>query len=280
MDRRCCGKGWRGRSRYGLAVLFAFIITAALCMPDAGERFPVAGEKVKSSAGSSIDYSHTDQGYILVKQKKTSKKIKVRVSKDGVTLPEYDLAGDGEYDAIPLQLGSGKYSVRFFLQTSGKSYTANAAFTVNATLEDENIAFLYPSQYVWYTAESLAVAKSNELCQGLSTETAKVQAIADYITRNVLYDFFFAMSVKSGYLPDVDATLTTGKGICFDYAALFACMLRVQDIPCRLVIGDAGKNYHAWNNVLIDGQWRFYDLTYESMGAKIDESQYAVERFY
>ena len=275
-----CGGGWHMRPRHGLVVVFVFLLTVALCLPDAAHRYPALGDKVRSESGSTIDYSHADQGYIMVKQNPTKKKIKIRVAKDGVTLPEYDLNGNGEYEVLPLQLGSGKYSVRFFIQTSGKSYSANASFSVTANLENENVSFLYPNQYVWYTADSLAVAKSNELCEGLTTDKEKVEAIANYITRNVLYDFFFAMTVKAGYLPDVDNTLTKGKGICFDYASLFACMLRVQDIPARLVIGDAGKTYHAWNTVLIDGQWRFYDLTFLSTGAKIIESQYAVERFY
>lgn len=262
------------------AVLFALLLTVALCYPDATERFPQSGEKISKSSGSYLDYSNADQGYIMVKQNATKKKVKVRVTKGNVSLPEYDLNGQGEYEVLPLQLGSGKYTVRFFIQTSGKQYSNNATFSFTAKLENEIINYLYPNQYIWYTADSLAVKKSNELCAGLTSDKEKVDAIASYITRNVLYDFFFAMTVKSGYLPDVDHTLTTGKGICFDYAALFACMLRVQDIPCKLVIGDAGKVYHAWNSVLINGEWKFYDLTYVSTGAKIIESQYAVERDY
>ena len=45
--------------------------------------------------------------------------------------------------------------------------------------------------------------------------------------------------------------LQTGKGICFDYAALTAAMLRSCDIPCKLQIGYAGDIKHAWINVYI-----------------------------
>ena len=37
--------------------------------------------------------------------------------------------------------------------------------------------------------------------------------------------------VKSGYLPDVDKVFTENTGICFDYAAVMATMLRTQAIP-------------------------------------------------
>ena len=39
---------------------------------------------------------------------------------------------------------------------------------------------------------------------------------------NISYDEEKARTVESGYLPDVDETLESGKGICFDYAALNA----------------------------------------------------------
>ena len=66
---------------------------------------------------------------------------------------------------------------------------------------------------------------------------------------HVSYDKAKAESVTSGYLPDVDETLETGKGICFDYAVLTAAMLRSQNIPTRLEIGYSGDVYHAWISV-------------------------------
>ena len=45
--------------------------------------------------------------------------------------------------------------------------------------------------------------------------------------------------------------LETGKGICFDYAALTAAMLRSRDIPCKLQIGYAGTVKHAWISIYI-----------------------------
>ena len=57
--------------------------------------------------------------------------------------------------------------------------------------------------------------------------------------------------MESDYLPDVDETLRSEKGICFDYAALMAAMLRSQKIPTRLEIGYAGTTYHAWISTYI-----------------------------
>ena len=39
-----------------------------------------------------------------------------------------------------------------------------------------------------------------------------------YVTEHITYDYDKADSVEAGYLPDVDETLQSGTGICFDYA--------------------------------------------------------------
>ncbi|MCI9382900.1 MAG: transglutaminase domain-containing protein, partial [Lachnospiraceae bacterium] len=83
------------------------------------------------------------------------------------------------------------------------------------------------------------------------------------------------------YLPDVDATLQERKGICFDYSALFAAMLRAQDIPVRLAIGYVQPDniYHAWNQVYLDGEWVWMDSTFGPESAYTEEN-YTKERQY
>ena len=53
----------------------------------------------------------------------------------------------------------------------------------------------------------------------------------------------------------MDVILQEKKGICFDYAALMATMLRSQNIPAKMEIGYAnmeeGAVYHAWLSVYI-----------------------------
>ena len=101
---------------------------------------------------------------------------------------------------------------------------------------------------------------------------------------NIQYDFDKAASVQSGYLPDIDETLNTKKGICFDYAALMTAMLRVQRIPTKLVVGYTGNLYHAWINVYLEGQgwvdniiyfdgtsWKLMDPTFASSGNQSQE---------
>ena len=57
-------------------------------------------------------------------------------------------------------------------------------------------------------------------------------------------------------MPKVDETLEEKKGICFDYSAVMATMLRTQNIPTRMMIGyvslPSGSLYHAWISVYIE----------------------------
>ena len=88
-----------------------------------------------------------------------------------------------------------------------------------------------------------------------------------------------ALLYYRGTLPDIDGCYASKTGICQDLAALAACMLRVQGIPTRLMIGYAGKMYHAWNTVIINGEEVLYDPTLE-LSAIDSGLTYTVERYY
>ena len=91
--------------------------------------------------------------------------------------------------------------------------------------------------------------------EGYSTEhTRQLISIADNddTIQNISYDEEKAQNVSYGYLPNVDDTLASGTGICFDYAALMTAMLRSQNIPTKLEVGYSGDTYHAWISTYVD----------------------------
>ena len=166
-----------------------------------------------------------------------------------------------------------------YQNVSGNQYAPILSGNVSAQLTDEFAPFLRPNQYVNFTENSKAVAKGAELCQGITDNLKKVEKIYNYVVNNLTYDTQKAASVQSGYLPNVDAVMDSGKGICFDYAALMASMLRSQEVPCKLVVGYTGDVYHAWINVwseedgwvegliYFDGKvWKLMDPTFASSG--------------
>ena len=120
---------------------------------------------------------------------------------------------------------------------------------------------------------------SEELCANLTTDEEKLEAVRDFMTRGFVYDYVRALTGPGSYLGDVDGCFETRMGLCQDLAAVAACMLRVQGVPTQLVIGYADNNYHAWNNVCIDGEYRRLDVTAVLSGFSKDVV-YTAERYY
>ena len=207
-----------------------------------------SGVAVKKSGSAVIDYSNAADGYVMVQYTgKSSKRLKVQV-KGPATTYTYDLAA-GVWEVFPLSDGNGSYKVTMFKNISGTKYSTELSASFKLELKDEFSPYLYPNQYVNYSAAPNTVAKAQELVKGKETALEKVAVIYDYVVKSLAYDYDKAATVKSGYLPVLDNVLAAKKGICFDYASLMTGMLRSQGVPCKLVVGYAGGAYHAWINV-------------------------------
>lgn len=261
------------------ALLLGLLAASLLSVPSLAQvRTPQAsGTTVFSNGSAVIDASNASQGYVMVKYSGGTSRIKVRISKG--TEYTYDLNTAGNYEVFPLTEGSGTYTIKVFQQVQGTSYAQVMSQTVTANIGYSQSPFLYPNQFCNFNANSAVVAKAAELTGGIADPLAKVQAVYRYAIDHISYDYQKAASVQSGYLPVPDATLASGKGICFDYAAVMTSMLRSQDIPTKLVIGYTGGTYHAWVSVYLTGQgwvdniiyfdgtnWRYMDPTFASSG--------------
>jgi len=253
-------------------------------------QLPVAsGTAVQKTDRAAIDYSNTKDGYIMVNfTAATDKRIKVRVQgpRFATTKVNYDYdITPSMWTTIPLSDGNGTYKVTVYEHTGkGNSYATVTSLTTSVTLTDEFAPFVRPNQYVNYANATNTIAKAKELVGSETDPLKKVEKIYNFVVQNLTYDKSKASTVKSGYLPVLDSVLSEKKGICFDYAALMAGMLRSQGVPCKLVVGYAGSAYHAWINVWsaedgwIDGAiyfdgsvWQRMDPTFAS-SSKSSES--------
>lgn len=226
-----------------------------------------------------IDASNTALGYIMVKYTGTSKKVKIQLTLSGSATYNYN-ANPGSYDVFPLTAGSGSYTVNVCENISGTSYAIAFTKQFSVALKDGTSQYLYPNQYVNFSGDSAAVKKGAELTRGISSKLSMVSNIYNFVIGNVKYDKTFAQEVQNGghtgYIPSPDKTLSTLKGVCFDYAVLMTAMLRSQGIPARLEIGYVSGNVkHAWISVYLtesgwingiiqfDGKsWKLMDPTY------------------
>ena len=212
---------------------------------------PVAsGTNVLKNSAAAIDVSNTSDGYSMIRYLGNgTSRLKVLITGPSGITYNYNLTTSGEYEVFPFSDGNGSYKIGVYQNVSGTSYSTLYSTTVNVKLTDEFAPFLLPNQYVNYTPDTLVVQEAAKLCAGETELSAKLGKMYDWVVKNYKYDYKLASTVKSGYLPVLDTIYEKKSGICFDYASTLTAMLRSQDIPTKLVVGYAGKAYHAWINV-------------------------------
>jgi hypothetical protein len=115
------------------------------------------------------------------------------------------------------------------------------------------------------------------LTQPFTYETGKARAIFTWMHYNIRYDTqsFFAGTVKPA---TPESTLSSGLAVCDGYAGLFVDIAEKAGLQAYKVSGH-GKGFgyrdlapgepvpklstnHAWNCVLMDGEWRLLDATW------------------
>ena len=111
--------------------------------------------------------------------------------------------------------------------------------------------------------EALAQQVLEETVTADMTTAEQALALYAYLTENVRYDFrYYSQPTEMPY----DSLTAYGAlhdhlAICGGYAQAFQLLLEQAGIPCVTVNGKLGSEYHMWNLVQIDGQWRYFDPT-------------------
>ena len=289
-------------------LLFGILLAGCGNSPSSDEEPPVysparvltpeaPGKKTLGSSPLILDISNQDQGYLTAESDSDDSRMNIQLTAPSGVVYSYFLEPD-EQTVLPFSEGSGEYLITCYQQVDGNQYAALYTETLTIKLQNEFLPFLYPNQYVDFSSKSKACKLAASLVKEDMTDIDILKTFYAYVTSHISYDYDKADSVEAGYLPDVDDTLSTGTGICFDYAALTTAMLRSQDIPCKLQIGYSGDVKHAWIDVYIRGRgwetkavsfdgdtWKLMDPTFDanSDGDEAiqeyigDESNYTVQ---
>ena len=120
------------------------------------------------------------------------------------------------------------------------------------------------------------VALADEICADCDTDEEKVKAIYKWMTHNFEYDYESEPIIQ--YF-NVRKTIKTQKGICYDFAHLFAALCRGQKLSCYVVDGDKRDNaqyHHTWNRVYFNGSWWNLDITFDIVQTKTQEELYGI----
>lgn len=251
-------------------------------------RIPVAdGSKTLGNTDITIDISHVDEGYIMAAYHGNAPQVNVQITGPDHVAYLYYISQKDTYTAMPLSSGEGTYLIDLYEQMDGDVYSHLLSEVLEVNLNNAFMPFLYANQFVDFTEDSQAIQKGNELARDCASDLEITANIYNYVVSHTSYDYDKAAFVTSPYYPDVDETLRSHKGICFDYAALMCAMLRTQGIPCKLNIGYAGDIYHAWISVYLQSvgwvdhlisfngkDWSIMDPTFASSnGGSFDPSK-------
>lgn len=207
------------------------------------------GTQVFSGEGYRIDISNASEGYISACYTGSCPKNKFQITQPDGTTYTYNL--HDEMEVFPLSSDSGTYQVGIFENVQKNQYSKLAIESFDVTITNTFGAYLYPNQYVQFQEENDAIQLGQQLAYSANSDLDVVSNVYNYLITHITYDTEKAETVESGYLPNIDDTLASGTGICLDYAAVMASMLRSQRIPTHLEVGYAGQAYHAWISTYI-----------------------------
>lgn len=172
-----------------------------------------------------------------------------------------------------LRSGPGKYSVKIYACTPHQN-TCNYVTEFNLENRDtRDGSFLFPTQMVQSTSPTL-VELARKITENAKTDREKASAIHQWVAENILYDVSAYFSKEYQEMSwDALTVLDRRKSICAGYSYLTAALHRAVEIRAKVVVGVANSDKtfqsneecnHAWNEVLIDGEWLPMDTTWDA----------------
>ena len=161
-------------------------------------------------------------------------------------------------------------------QQAGTAYQYTIAYVANT--ED--------SDTIWFTTAAQEKALDDcirntilpQLSLGGKTTYQKVQAIYNWITANVKYDYSHMNDPTYLLQYSAYAAAVQKKAVCQGYANLFYRLANDAGVDCRIITGKAynsdGTADHAWNIVRMDdGKYYCLDATWDA-GLKPENYEY------
>lgn len=237
-----------------------------------------------------LQEDYTQQGVIdLFYNAGTNKKVKVVISM-GRERYTYDIKDDTKYIYFPLQLGNGEYKIEIYENVKEDKYKKVHSNEIRINVKDNRLVYLNTIQLVDWQKDKDAIILAEDLIRIekikryedkhdepyteadleaiVLTDIERIEAVYLYVVQNIRYDYSKLTELTNDYIPDIDDVFDEKEGICYDYSAILASMLRSLEIPTKLIKGYTTTTsvYHAWNEVYVEDEnrWIIVDTTYDS----------------
>ncbi len=215
-----------------------------------------------SNAAGSFEVASIDSSHLRIDSVAYGSNMRIMVEKGA---EKYFYSMNSTQENIPLQLGDGVYTVKLLKNIDGNRYQVLGTSEMNISDWDKDV-YLTSSQPVYWEGQAAMEELSAVLFDGTETDYQKVLKAYNHIVNNIQYDYDKINRINNSYIPEIDETIQSGQGICYDYSALFAGLMRSQGVPAKLVKGYAKgiDVYHAWNEVFVNGNWITIDTTFDA----------------
>lgn len=206
--------------------------------------------------------------------------------------PEY-LTEDEIYDILCTQLGAFKTEIDLG-GSAKKTELAAAAGRVRA----DHPEYFWTNAFKWqtfgsdtvityYMSDDYEASDIPEMYSKLEKAADDIAAeipddISDYEKTVLAHDVIIDLteydtdgrdSGTFGLWSTAYGCLLDGKAVCSGYACAFKMIMDRKGIECGMVSGTGKNENHAWNYVLLDGQYYWIDLTWDDPVSQEGESQ-------
>lgn len=242
---------------------------------------PVSGQAKATTAVVGYDGAITVRYY-----SESANSFKVSFTCNGITKSVSNFPANNSTVRFPLLMGEGTYTVTIYEMIGGGN--ARAVSTHNVSTSGVQVAqsgvaetagasssgwtvdttdpYLTAVADINWSDNLTSVKKARELCTQSMTDEEKAKAIYNHLVANLTYNFDLVGNLPAGYTPSMDSTYSSKTGICYDFASLYAGMMRSVGVKCKVVKGynSMVDGYHAWNEVSVNGSWQRIDLTIDT----------------
>lgn len=206
-----------------------------------------------------------DTNWVMILVKKGSYEEKISYAAPG-----------GKYQMrVALQDDAGVYDVEIYKSSDVNRYSSSyyqfKKFTVENT-DSRDMSFLLPTDRV-QSDDPRVVSLVKEVTKGAQSDEEAFTAIYKYVAATVRYD---NASLNDGSyakkMYDAVSVIENPVAVCMGYSNLLAAMSRAYGIRTKIIYGTAimsfGPAAHAWNEVLINDEWKTADATWDE-GRKV-----------
>ena len=222
-------------------------------------------EEVDVNPEVDIDTSNIQKGIVTVKYLNTVKGVRIYLLHNYESCAGYDIQDTSKDTVISLTNGTGTYYIEVAIN-DGNTETIIETKSFEAKKVDEFLPYLQSTYAVYYTEEMTVIKDAKKYTEGIHDVVEKIQRIKGFTIENLDYvkdnekDYS-----KWAYFPNSDEIYREKKGVCTDFATMFAAICRSQNIPCKVVTGYAGstEELHVWVEVFNGLSWEIIDLTLE-----------------